>query len=97
MPKSSQLRSEHDYSRIRYRHSRSNIATLWSHIKEKKFFTQSFAAALVRPELVALDAPALEPPLRVGTALAAVTFFSTLVHIWKSPGAEVERKRNQRC
>lgn len=47
------------------------------------FFTQSFAAAFVRSELVALNAPALEPPLCIGTALAAVAFFSTLIHIWK--------------
>lgn len=46
-------------------------------------FTQSFAAALVRSELVALNAPALEGPFCVGAALAAVAFFSTLVHIWK--------------
>lgn len=46
-------------------------------------FTQSFAAALVRSELVALNAPALERPFRVGTALAAVALFSTLIHIWK--------------
>lgn len=49
------------------------------------FFTQSLAAALVRSKLVALNAPALEPPLRVGTALAAVAFFGTLVHIWNGP------------
>ncbi|KAF3832983.1 hypothetical protein F7725_026648 [Dissostichus mawsoni] len=37
----------------------------------------------MRSELVALNAPALEPPLCVGTALAAVAFFSTLINIWK--------------
>lgn len=54
-------------------------------------FTQSFAAALVRPELVALNAPALEPPLGVGTALAAVAFFGTLVHIWNGPQSQNTR------
>lgn len=49
--------------------------------QQHRFWTQSFAAALVRSELVALNAPAQEPPLRVGTALAAVAFLSTLVHI----------------
>lgn len=47
--------------------------------------TQSFAAALVRSELIALNAPALEAPLCVGTALTAVAFFSTLIHIWNRP------------
>lgn len=52
------------------------------------YFTQSFAAALVRSDLVALNAPALEPPLGVGTALAAVAFLGTLVHIWNGPQGE---------
>ena len=56
-------------------------------------FTQSFAAALVRPELVALNAPALKPPLGVGTALAAVAFFGTLVHIWNGPQRQNTRGR----
>ena len=56
-------------------------------------FTQSLAAALVGPELIALDAPALEPPLRVGTALAAVALFSTLVHIWNKPKRQEKRGR----
>lgn len=59
-------------------------------------FTQSFAAALVGPELVALDAPALEPPLRVGTALAAVAFFGTLVHIWNEPQKQKTGGEGQR-
>ena len=60
--------------------------TLCGHMSRLKHrtvvFTQSFAAALVGPELVALNAPALEPPLRVGTALTAVALLGTLVHIW---------------
>lgn len=44
-------------------------------------WTQSFAAALVGSKLVALNAPALEPSLCVGTALAAIAFFCTLIHI----------------
>lgn len=70
--------------------------SLWPHVKveiQYSVFTQSFAAALVRSELVALDAPALEPPLCVGTALAAVAFFSTLVHIWNGP----QRGGTERC
>lgn len=59
-------------------------------------FTQSFAAALVRSELVALNAPALEPPLRVGTALAAVALFGTLVHIWNGPQRQKTRGEGQR-
>lgn len=67
---------------------RSNLGdSLWSHVKVEiqysGVFTQRLAAALVRSELVALNAPAQEPPLSVGAALAAVAFFSTLVHIWK--------------
>lgn len=58
-------------------------------------FTQSFAAALVRSKLVALNAPALEPPLCVGTTLAAVAFFSTLVHIWNRPEAEDKEVRDR--
>lgn len=46
-------------------------------------FTQSFAAALVRPKLVAVNTAAQETPLCVGTALATVTLFSTFIHIWK--------------
>lgn len=73
--------------------------TLCGHMSRLKHstvvFTQSFAAALVRPELVALNAPALEPPLRVGTALAAVAFFSTLVHIWNGPQRQRTRRGHQ--
>lgn len=65
--------------------------------QREEVFTQRFAAALVRPEVIALNAPALEPPLCVGTTLAAVTFYGTLVHIWRNPRAEAERRRNQRC
>lgn len=58
-------------------------------------FTQSLAAALVRPELVALNAPALEAPLDVGAALAAVAFFSTLIHIWNRPRGQRRRGKGQ--
>ena len=43
--------------------------------------TQSLAAAPVRPEFVACFAPALESPLTVGAALAAVPLLGTFVHI----------------
>lgn len=59
-------------------------------------YTQSFAAALVRSELVALHTPALEPPFCVGTALAAVAFFSTFVHIWNRPQKQRLRSEENR-
>lgn len=75
-------------------HCRSKLGdSLRSHGKSwntvQRFFTQSFAAALVRSELVSLNAPALEPPDGVGAALTAVAFFGTFVHIW-------EKKRRRR-
>lgn len=69
---------------------------LCGHMSRLKYstgsFTQSFAAALVRSELIALNAPALERPFCVGTALAAVALFSTLVHIWKR---QVKKKKKK--
>lgn len=47
--------------------------------------TQRLAAALVRPQLIALHTPALEPSLCVGTALAAVALLCTLIHILAGP------------
>lgn len=57
-------------------------------------FTKSFAAALVRSELVALYTPALEPPLCVCAALATVAFLSALVHIWDRKEKEGKRERH---
>ena len=45
--------------------------------------TQGLAAPLVRSQLVTLHTPALEPPLGIGAALAAVALLRTLIHIWK--------------
>lgn len=71
---------------------------LCGHVSRLKYstggFTQSFAAALVRPELIALNTPALERPFCVGTALAAVALFSTLIHIWKR---QVKKKKTYAC
>lgn len=63
--------------------------------RRMEIFTQSFAATFIRPKLVAVNAAAQETPLRVGTALAAVTLFSTLIHIWKRPQRDKKDERRK--
>jgi len=76
------------------------LVTLCGHMLRMKHrtvvFTESFAAALVRSELIALHAPTLEAPLCVSAALAAVAFFSTLVHIWNRPQRQNARGEGNR-
>lgn len=57
-----------------------------SQVKVEWCPTQRLAATPVRPQLVALDAPAAEASLGVGTALAAVALLCTLIHICRVRG-----------
>lgn len=57
-----------------------------SKVKVEWYPTQRLAATPVRPQLVALDAPAPEASLGVGTALAAVALLRTLIHICRVRG-----------